>query len=258
MKMHWLALLTITLAISACTSRATQEPSDAPSLPGTWALTSFGQAGSLTPVVAGSRAELTFTEGGTVEGNSGCNGFNGDYTVDGDRITFGQIVSTAMACEEPLMRQEELVYRVLTDSTAFQIDGKTLTITNDDMMLMLTRSTQSTAEPPALLTGAWKLTSYGTSDVMTSALADVDAGLTFSQDGTVTGTSGCNQFGGGYTAEGDKITFREIISTLKLCDSPLMGQEEAMYQVLTETATYQIEGSTLTITNNDRVLVLRR
>jgi heat shock protein HslJ len=58
--------------------------------------------------------------------------------------------------------------------------------------------------------------------------------------------------------EGDQIMFDEIVSTLKLCDAPLMEQEEAMLQVLTETATYQLEGNTLTLTNNDRVLVLIR
>jgi heat shock protein HslJ len=86
----------------------------------------------------------------------------------------------------------------------------------------------------------------------------VNPGLTFNEDGTVTGTSGCNEFGGNYTVEGDQITFSEVVSTLKLCDAPLMEQEEAMQQVMTETATYQIEGNTLTITNNDKVLVLER
>jgi heat shock protein HslJ len=128
------------------------------------------------------------------------------------------------------------------------------------MVLVFTRGAPSTEVPssPVFLTGAWKLTSYGTVDVLSSALPDVDASLTFNEDGTITGTSGCNEFGGGYSVAGDQITFKEIVSTLKLCDTPLMGQEEAMQQVLTETATYQIDGDTLTITNRDRVLVLAR
>jgi heat shock protein HslJ len=124
-------------------------------------------------------------------------------------------------------------------------------------VLVLNRSTQ-TEEPAVSLTGSWKLTSYGTADVISSAVSDVEANLTFNEDGTVTGTSGCNEFGGNYTVEGDQITFVEIVSTLMLCDTPIMGQEEAMQQALTETATYKIEGHTLTITNNDHVLVLTR
>jgi heat shock protein HslJ len=71
-------------------------------------------------------------------------------------------------------------------------------------------------------------------------------------------TSGCIEFGGGYVVEGEQIRFNEIDSTLKLCDSLIMEQEEAVQQVLTETTTYEIEGNTLTLTNNDRVLILTR
>ncbi len=100
-----------------------------------------------------------------------------------------------------------------------------MTITNNDMVLVFTRGALSTEEPsePASLIGTWKLTSYGTADAVSSALADVEANLTFNEDGTVTGTSGCNEFGGSYTVEGDQITFEEIVSTLKLCDDDLDG-----------------------------------
>jgi heat shock protein HslJ len=42
------------------------------------------------------------------------------------------------------------------------------------------------------------------------------------------------------------------------CDDPRMAQEDAVQQVLTDTATFKIEGNTLTLTNNDMVLVLTR
>jgi heat shock protein HslJ len=58
--------------------------------------------------------------------------------------------------------------------------------------------------------------------------------------------------------EGDQITFSEIVSTLMACDDPRMEQEDAVRQVLTDTATFTIEGNTLTLTNNEMVLVLTR
>ena len=258
MKKYLLTLLLISLAISACSAQSSGEASA--SLIGAWTLTAYGPAGAPIPAVEGAGAGLTFNEDGTVSGSSGCNGLGGDYTVEGDQITFGEFVSTLMACDEPIMAQEEAAHKVMTDTATYKIEGDTLTITNNDMVLVFTRGAPGTAEPEgsASLTGAWKLTSFGSADVISSALADVEAGLTFNDDGTVTGTSGCNEFGGGYTLQGDQITFKEIVSTLKLCDTPLMGQEEAMQQVLTETASYQIDGNTLTITNNDRVLVLTR
>ncbi len=113
-------------------------------------------------------------------------------------------------------------------------------------------------ETSASLVGSWRLISYGPPGALSPAVEGSEAGITFNEDGTLGGNSGCNGYGGNYTVEGNQITFAEIISTLIFCDEPLGGQEEAVYQVLTETATYEIEGNTLTITNNDRVLVLER
>jgi len=135
-KKYLLTLLVISLAISAC---AAQESSI--SLIGTWNLISFEPAASQIPPVADSGALITFNEDGTVEGNSGCNGFGGEYTVDGDQITFGQITSTLMLCELR-MDQEAAVYQVLTGTATYRTEGNTLTLTNNDRVLVLTRGSQ--------------------------------------------------------------------------------------------------------------------
>lgn len=258
MKKYVMILLLISLAVSACSARGAEASSA--SLIGAWRLTAFGPADAPAPAVEGTNAGLTFNEDGAVSGTSGCNGLGGDYTVEGDQITFGEFVSTLMACDDPIMAQETAAHKVMTGTATYKIEGDTLTITNNDMVLVFTQGILSTEAPaePVSLTGVWKLTAYGTTDAISSALADVEANLTFNDDGTVTGTSGCNDFGGKYTVEGDQITFSEVVSTLKLCDTPLMGQEEAMTQVLNETASYQIEGNALKIANNDRVLMLTR
>ena len=116
----------------------------------------------------------------------------------------------------------------------------------------------TTEEPSASLIGSWKLTSYGPVSAPTSAVADTKAGLTFNEDGTVTGNSGCNGLGGSYTVEGDQITFSEVVMTLMACDDPRMVQEDAFQQVLADTAAFKIESNTLTLTKNDMVLVLTR
>jgi heat shock protein HslJ len=221
-------------------------------------LTAYGPADAPVPAVEGVDAGLTFSEDGQVSGTSGCNGLGGDYTVQGDKITFGEFVSTLMACDDPIMKQEEAAHMVMTGETTYKIEGDTLTINKNGIVLVLKRTNLLGEEPPTStsIVGSWRLASYGSGDTISTALADVEADLTFKEDGTVTGTSGCNEFGGSYTVEGDQITFNDIVSTLKLCDTPIMDQEEAMQQVLTGTATYQIEGNSLTITNQDRVLVL--
>jgi heat shock protein HslJ len=105
------------------------------------------------------------------------------------------------------------------------------------------------------LVGTWKLTAYGPKDAATPAVPDVNASLTFSDDGTVGGSSGCNSLGGTYKVDGNEITFREITSTLMACDDARMAQEGAVTQVLSGTAQYEIENNVLTLTNKDMVLV---
>jgi len=112
------------------------------------------------------------------------------------------------------------------------------------------------AEEDVSLVGRWELTAYGPEGSTSPALTENEPGLTFNEDGTLNGSSGCNGFSGEYTLDGDQIHFGPITSTLMLCDSPIMGQEEAFFQVLMDTATYQIEDDTLTLTNNGQVLVL--
>lgn len=126
------------------------------------------------------------------------------------------------------------------------------------MALAISACTAQGAGASPSLTGAWKLTSYGPADAQTPAVADVEAGLTFNEDGTVTGNSGCNGLGGNYTVDGDQVKFDQIISTLMACDDPRMAQEDAVKQVLTDAANFKIEGNTLTLTNHDRVLMLTR
>ena len=263
MKKYIFALLVLTLALSACSAQSTeqgiQEPSASASILGVWKLTAYGPADAPVPAVEGVEAGLTFNEDGTVTGTSGCNGLGGDYSVEGDQITFGEFVSTLMACDEPIMAQEEAAHKVMTDTATYTIEGDTLTINNNDNVLVLTRGTFAAQTPEsAPLIGTWRLTSYGPRESLSSALEDVEAFVTFNEDGTVTGTSGCNEFGGSYTVDGNEIAFEEIISTLMLCDTPLMGQEEAMYQVLSETVAFQVEGNTLTIMKNGVLLVFER
>jgi len=125
------------------------------------------------------------------------------------------------------------------------------------LVISVAISACAAGEDSASLIGSWKLVSYGPADAQIPALEGTEAALTFNEDGTVTGDSGCNGMGGSYTVEGDQITFSEIVSTLMLCDL-LMEQEEAIHIVLADTSTYKIEGNTLTLTNNDMALVLTR
>ena len=133
MKKILFFLLAASLMLSACGAQAR-------SLVGSWRLTAYGPENSTTQAVADSQASLTFSADGTVTGNSGCNGFGGAYEVDGDQITFSELVSTLMACTGPIMEQEGAVFQVLNGTADYRIDGDTLTITKDGTALVFDSS----------------------------------------------------------------------------------------------------------------------
>lgn len=133
MKKYVFALLAL-LVLSACSG------GNQASVAGTWKLVAFGSASNQTPAVSDVDTSIEFKDG-QVNGNVGCNGFGGKYEVDGDRITFSEVVSTLMFCEGPVGDQELGTLAVLRDSATFVLDGDALTLTSADgnAMVVLAR-----------------------------------------------------------------------------------------------------------------------
>jgi heat shock protein HslJ len=136
-----LILLVASIFLSACGAQAS------PSIVGTWKLTAYGPKDTRTPAVTGGEATLTFESSGSVTGNGGCNSLGGTYKVDSDQITFSEIVSTLMACDDARMAQESAVAKVLSGTARYEIKDNTLTLTNGDMVLIFTSASNSYPAP---------------------------------------------------------------------------------------------------------------
>lgn len=91
----------------------------------------------------------------------------------------------------------------------------------------------------------WRLASYVNAQAETvEAAAHSPAVVTF-EDGSASGTSGCNSFFGSYTLSGDRITMGEMGSTLMACEEALMQQEQDFLAALAGAATYAVQGESL-------------
>lgn len=91
-----------------------------------WRVTGFNNG---RQAVVGPEADSALTlrfDDGEISGDSGCNRFNGSYTIEGDRISMGPLMSTRRLCPEPLMDQEQLFLAALQSAVRWQIDGNTL------------------------------------------------------------------------------------------------------------------------------------
>ena len=74
---------------------------------------------------------LTLAEG-SASGPGACNRYNASYTLDGDALAFGPVMSTRMACEEPLMTLEAAWFDVLSRVASWRIGGSTLVLLDAD------------------------------------------------------------------------------------------------------------------------------
>lgn len=75
------------------------------------------------PANGGARLTLEFRADGSAGGTAGCNSYGGSYTLDGTTIAFGPLVSTKMACEQPLMAMETTYLTALQATTSYGVDG---------------------------------------------------------------------------------------------------------------------------------------
>jgi heat shock protein HslJ len=114
------------LVLSACSGTSSA------SIQGEWRLVSFGPGSSQTPAAPDVETSIDFGADGMLSGNVGCNSFGGEYSVDGDTITFSPITSTLMFCEGPVGDQETVTLNVLFETATFTLEADTLTITSAD------------------------------------------------------------------------------------------------------------------------------
>jgi heat shock protein HslJ len=120
------------LALTACGSGTDDDPTGR-----TWQLTEL-EGSSL---VDGTVIDLTMADG-TASGNAGCNSYTGEVTISEDSgITFGsEIASTMMACEEPIMDQEQRYLDTLSQVTSFEMAPDELLLLDAEGIALLTFS----------------------------------------------------------------------------------------------------------------------
>lgn len=93
---------------------------------------SLNKINEISPI-EGSQVTLVFAEGSS-NGNAGCNSYQGTYQAEGDRLQFGPLVQTEMACMEPLgvMDQERVYLQLLGAAQSYEVSDEVLTITSDN------------------------------------------------------------------------------------------------------------------------------
>ncbi|MFF9013045.1 META domain-containing protein [Streptomyces sp. NPDC014870] len=254
------AVLASLVVLSACgTQKSGSDPGSgagagtvAPDVPVTgvhWKFETVTTAGEESRAPDGAHIEIT--KDGKASGNSGCNGFGAEVSVQGDTVTVKQGLGTEMACSGERGAFEAVLQKVLTGSMKAKLDGDRLTLTSPDG-----RNTVAlTSEPPAPLTGTtWTVDSLLSGETATSLPQGSEGKATFviDKDGRVRGNLGCNRFTATAKVTPDTLTVTGPVATTRMiCTGPQMQLETKLYELLDGSLSYELGHRSLTLTGAD-------
>ena len=222
----------------------------------TYVATSVQNGSTKYPLVPGAPVRLTFTADG-ISASAGCNTMSGTGTVTGGMLVLnGSLSQTEMACDPPIMKQEQWWATVLTSKPQVTVNGDVVTLTNDSSVVAMVD--ESTRVPDRPVTGTqWRLDGIIDGDVASSVPNGASALVRFA-DGSVD-VSGCNDYRAAYTASGNTLTIAPLHTVGAVRPCPSTGDEidRTLQRVLTGTVTYAIDGDQMTLTNGSSALTFQ-
>lgn len=210
------------------------------------------------------RPTLTLSSGvrgRRVSGMAGCNRFTGPYTASGAAIKLGPLASTQMACPDGMELERDYLTALRTVD-GFSVGSSVLTLKAGSRVVA--RFVRAVVGAPAGsgevsgITGVeWRLVRLNGAPVSTPS----DRRPTLFLDGTarrVTGSAGCNRYGGRFSLKGSSLTFSNLATTRKRCPEG-MELEEAFLKALARAKTHNARGGRLSLSDGrDEVAVFER
>ena len=218
--------------------------------------------GTARSALAGTEITATFDEEGKLGGSSGCNNYSTAYEVSGNQMSIsGPIASTMMMCPAPGVMEQEGEYLAALESVAsYVIEAKQLTLYNAQGQAILTYVVR---EPTPLAGTQWDVIGYnnGKGGVV-SVVIGTELNALFGEDGTLSGSAGCNNYNAGYevddasAAEGE-ISIGPAASTRMFCGEPegTMDQEGLYLAALEMAEVFRIQGDRLQLRTAEGSLV---
>ncbi len=172
-------------------------------------------------------------------GSGGCNTYRSVPIYREESISFGQIISTQMACAEPVMALERAYLEALSAVQSYRmVNGQLVLLYGAGGRLIFDRV-------PTFAESQWRLSAYGAPNALIPAAGEVT--LHFAE-GRAGGSTGCNQYSTSFAARGDSLSFSVLITTRRACPSAaLSSQEQAFIKALERVTHYSEQGDELTL-----------
>ena len=249
-----LAVSAATLLFVACgggaagpssTPQASAEPpgSAAPIGPeGEWRLIAGTVDGA--PLLLDDAHPVTLSVGGSsVNGQSACNHYFGDFGVVDGRVSLTNLGGTEMACDEPTMTLEAAYLQGLAAVQGATVNSDSLVLAGPGVQLQFERI----VPPPVsdMVGTDWLLEAVLDGDAAMSPLGE-PATLRFDDDGTFSGSTGCRTFAGSYALDGGQVAITQWALEGE-CEGDVAGQDSTIVTVLGDGFQVSLDANQLTL-----------
>lgn len=208
-------------------------------------------------VASPERYTLEFDADGRYGIRADCNTGQGGYTFDGGGLVLNPGPMTLAACLPGSYGSQFAALLGEVTSAARSGDQLTLGLSDGSTMVFAPLPTSAALGGSETLGGTnWEVSAYNNGrGGVTTLVAATRMSIAFSEDGTVSGSSGCNTFSGIYTADDSLIALGPTASTQKMCAADgVMEQEEQFLAALAASSIYEIRGRRLQLRNADGAL----
>ncbi|MFA5267693.1 MAG: META domain-containing protein [Methanoregula sp.] len=252
-----LMILIPILFAAGCTGNTPVPPGPAPD--GTrWTLTDYISDGTSLLTLNGTTVTLEFGNDGRITGSAGCNHYVANYEIKGTAITIGQAGSTEMYCTAPgVMEQESAYLATLSRAASVTTVNDRLTFADAKGTTILSFTKIVPPAPAPLMGTNWTLDSIYMGDAVSSVITGTTLTAIFSEDGRISGSAGCNNYFGSYTATGTSLSVSSIGSTKMNCPGRGIVLQESTYLIsLGKTATFTISGNRLSLADANGATLL--
>lgn len=217
----------------------------APPLSGVWKVVAFDAWGEgLTPPRAGRSWTAEFLTDGRLEGSTACGTYVGGYSIDGERLGMGIISKGPEPCDVETTEQA-VDYSVALEAVASwraTLDGVELLDEGGAVRVLLARSED--ADP----SGDWTVTRYARANGKPARpIAEAPILVTFGDDGSLRGSSGCRLFEGQYSSQADQIVVAPVEPIGLPCEGDAKPQERRLLRIFDLAVLWQRDGDRLVL-----------
>jgi heat shock protein HslJ len=196
-----------------------------------------------TPIPGGGPLTVEFVEPDRISMTAGCNRGNSTVDLSGGTVVTGPIATTMMACVGDTAGADAWMTSLFEADPAWTLDGDTLTLTTSDTSVTLLDKKVATPDRP--ITGTtWVVDQLISPSAVTTSVALETAAptLLIGEDGSVSGSTGCNRMTGTAQVAGDKVTFGPLATTRMACEPDIAEIERAVLNVLSGETTFTVDG----------------